>query len=66
MYIFGSNGHMNVGLMDTPMDIEYKSGDSQAIIDNVIHNTFSIHDAEHSNKDSDIRAGLGPFFLNVR
>ena len=54
MHIFGSNGHTNVGMMDTPMDIEYESGDSQAILDNVIYDTFSIHDAEHSDEDSDI------------
>ena len=27
-----ANGCMNVGTMDTPMDIEYESGDYQAII----------------------------------
>ena len=38
MYIFGSNGRTNpVGSMDTPMDIEYESSDSQAIIDNIIN-----------------------------
>ena len=37
MYIFSSNGHTNVGTMDTLMDIEYESGDSQDIIDNVIN-----------------------------
>ena len=38
MYIFGSNGHRNVGTVDTPMDTEYESGDSQATIDNVTLN----------------------------
>ena len=34
MHIFGSNCRTNVGTMDTLIDIEYESGDSQAIIDN--------------------------------
>ena len=37
MYIFGSNDCKNVGTMDTLMDIEYGSGNSQAIIDNIIN-----------------------------
>ena len=51
--------------MDT-MDNEYESGDSQAIIDNVIYNTFSIHDAEHSNEDSDIQIVSSKVFSNSK
>ena len=56
MYSFGSNGCMNVGMMDTLMDIEYERGDSQVIIDNVIYDTVAHTQwhtvAPHSNRHS--------------
>ena len=38
----------------------------KAIIDNVIYDTFSIHDAEHSNEDSDIRIVSSKVFSNSK
>ena len=60
MYIFYSNCHTNVGMMDTPMDIEYESGDSLAMI----YDTFSILDTEHSDEDSDIQIVSRKVFSN--
>ena len=46
------------------MDIEYESGDSQATIDNVIYDTFSICDTEYSDEDSDIQIVSSKVFSN--
>ena len=63
MYSFGSNGRMNVGTMDTPIDAEYERCDSQVITDNVIYDTFSICDANIVMK-TDIRIASSKVFSN--
>ena len=59
MYIFDSNSRTNVGTTDTPMDIEYESSDSQAIIEYPL-TTELTRSVPISVK---IQAGVGPFFL---